>query len=50
MEMIQNTRKTATMRAAIRQGFRLPEPIPNACPARREVCISVVPNEANRSP
>lgn len=38
------------MSAAIRQGFKLPVPIPNACPARREVCASVVPNDAKRSP
>jgi hypothetical protein len=49
-EMNQNARKTAMIRVAMRQGLRLPVPIPNACPALREVCMSVVPNEENRSP
>jgi hypothetical protein len=48
--MNQKARKTAMIRVAMRQGLRLPVPIPNACPALREVCMRVVPNEEKRSP
>jgi hypothetical protein len=38
------------MSIAILHGFKLPEPMPNAWPARREVCIRELPNDEKRSP
>jgi len=47
---IHRAKKTVTISIAIRQGFRLPDPIPNACPARRDVCMREAPKDENRSP
>jgi hypothetical protein len=49
-ETNQKPRNNPTTSIAILHGFKLPDPIPNACPARREVCIKELPNEENRSP
>lgn len=48
-EIIQKARNNPTMSIAILHGFKPPEPIPKACPARREVCIRELPNEEKRS-
>jgi len=49
-DVIQKATKNDTTRIAIRHVLRPPSPMPNACPARRDVCASEAPKELKRLP